>query len=281
MSTFPYPATVEFENERVSWIGKASLFGDPEADGQLEPLWVLEVSSAGDTRSFPITSITEVSPQEWEGESWVSGRSGIRFRVRPTLPRDAESSLLLSQTDSRYPMPVELLASLHSPSDGVLTMPQLYALSDDDGFVGSLLLSASTGLYVRYGFAWHYVSDPELIDGMNVVEVGGASVDLFDDYAKRGQSPIVSTFPAPKEDELDTWASLGEPVGVDFDGNLLVSEDSGASVVASAGRTDVPALITAEDAPKAIQAALESPELRWYVERRIGALGLEVELPWD
>lgn len=281
---FPYPSTISFNDGPKVLIGKVSLTAtDAVSDGESVPIWNLEIDALGEIRTLPLASIEEVAEGEWEGQLWMGGpREGNKIYVRSTVPRDAETATLLVSTDSRYPMPVELLANLHSSPNGVLTMPELFALSDDDGFVGSLLLSAPTGLYVRYGFAWHYVSDPELIDGMNIIDVGGASVDLFDEFAKRGQSAVVSTYPRPKDGEVVGWASLGEPLQVDGEGGLVSDTgiESDPIVASSKPRTEVPTLSSIEDVPKAIQAALESPDIRWYVERRLGALGIETELPW-
>lgn len=40
-------------------------------------------------------------------------------------------------------------------------------------------------------------------------------------------------------------------------------------------------LTSPEDVPTAIAAAIDNPDLRWWVERRIESLGLDVEVPWS
>jgi hypothetical protein len=53
-------------------------------------------------------------------------------------------------------------------------------------------------------------------------------------------------------------------------------------VVAAAWGDDIPKLRSADDLPQAIQAAVDNPDLRWWVERRAKAMGLEhPEFPWS
>jgi hypothetical protein len=48
------------------------------------------------------------------------------------------------------------------------------------------------------------------------------------------------------------------------------------------GTDEVPKLASVDDLPQAVQAAMDNPDLRWWVERRVKAMGLEhPEFPWS
>ena len=49
----------------------------------------------------------------------------------------------------------------------------------------------------------------------------------------------------------------------------------------AAGEYVVPVVNAAADVPAAIEAALANPDYRWYVTKRVRALGLLDPLPWE
>src|SRR5690606_296757 len=114
------------------------------------PPWVVTIAANGEVRSFPVESWEKLAPGIVAGALWGGPEGGLaeRFTVRPTSHRDAELSIALKGAGVDIPLPVELIAHYHSPSGGTTPMPELYALSDDEGFVVTMLLSAPTGLYV-------------------------------------------------------------------------------------------------------------------------------------
>lgn len=167
------------------WIGERI---EIERVSGTEPAWVLVVKGMGDERSFPVRSWIEVVEGIWAGELWTDdGTVGPSFDVRPTIPQDAKRAVSLCGF-LRIPLPLELIAYYHG-SDGTFGGYQLHALADDDGFVATMMLSAPTGLYVRYASAWHPVTDPDVVDGLNVHGVDSIGLDMFDRLEREGRPP--------------------------------------------------------------------------------------------
>lgn len=172
------------------WIGD-QIELQPEGVGDLSPPWVLVVKAMGDERSFPVRSWTEVVDGIWAGELWTDdGSVGPSFDVRPTIPQDAVRAVSLSGF-VRVPLPLDLIAYYHRP-DGTFDEYQMHALTDEEGFVVTLLLSAPTGLYVRQSAVWHLVTNCDAIDGLNVHEVAAAALALFDNHERRDRLPNIT-----------------------------------------------------------------------------------------
>jgi hypothetical protein len=121
-------------------------------------------------------------------------------------------------------------------------------------------------MYVRYSGAWHPIVDEDVVDGLNAAETAETSVDMFDQFDRAGQLVHITAMPTK------------DPLGP---GVSMIADETPVSVTAAAPLTlEVPDLDTDDDLPGAIQAAVENPDLRWWVERRMKALGLTAELPW-
>lgn len=271
------PATLIIRRRNVDevWIGERIKI-EHEPTGNPPATLVLE--AMGEQRIWPLESDPVDAGGEWTGQLLDSE---VTFHTRGTLPRDAESSVTM-EGFPRIPMPVDLLAYIHSTGDH--TMPDLFALTDDDGFVATMMLSAPTGLYVRYASMWHAVTDPDVVDGLTVHEVAPAALELFDARERAGQLPNVSAMQAleggdlgivPTNDPVDTVESA--PFAED-DEQVAPTE----TVMTASGATiAVPQLRTPEDVPAALSAAAENPDIQWWVERRLKVLGIEADLPWS
>jgi len=245
------------------WIGYATY--DTGANiGEYAAPFILIVSAMGEDKWFTLSEIDTSMQGTWLAQAWPD-----RFpvTVRLTDESDAVDAVTMSG-GLAIPLPMELLVALHS-NEGA-TVPNLYAMSEDDGFVATMMLNSDTGLYVRYSSQWHKITDDDVVDGLNVTEVDGAALEMFDQFDRAGQLVHVT---AMYKD--------GQPVQnyeVVPEGPAPVGE---GPVIAAMTTKPVPMLSSAEDLPAALEAAEANPDLRWWVERRILALGLESELPWS
>lgn len=230
------------------------------------PPQVLLFTAREEQRLLPLEQLEVVTHEMWKG---VSG--SLMVTVRPTQESDAVSSETMGGAP-RIPMPIPTIRYFHKFAEGV-NVPKLFALSEDDGFVATMMLSADDGIYVRYSGSWHELLDEDVVDGLNVTEVADSALDLFDQFDAAGQLVSVTVMSAPSGQRV-------EPLGP-------VTEDAGGApepspaMQASGDVKDVPALNTVEDIEDAIAAAASDPTLQWWVERRAKALGLgDVEFPW-
>jgi hypothetical protein len=91
--------------------------------------------------------------------------------------------------------------------------------------------------------------------------------------------PMPKDFPPPRTEDDEYWENSGEtydgePEGVDLSGAEV--EDADAEAI-----TASVVINTADDVPDAIAAAIRDQELRWYIERRCAALGIQASFPWQ
>lgn len=289
--TLSNPSTLVPDLGRFFWIGE--IWFEEVNAGAESPPWVVIISARGEQRSFPVASWEQLSPEIVKGEFWSLEPSSDpdTFTIRPTAPRDAESSISLLDTGLNYPLPVDVISYLLGPEGS--KMPQLYALSDDDGFVVTLMLSSAPGIYLRYASIWQEMTNPDAIDGLNVNEVSGNAVDLFDEKDAQGVLVHVSDMPTPDGVPApsltpDTVPTTTTPTVTEPDENEVQEpanaepEPKADEPVVSSGAVDgLPTLASEDDIPAAIAAAIKNPEIQWWVERRLKMLGTEVDLPWD
>lgn len=148
------------------------------------------------------------------------------------------------------------------------------AMTNDDGVVVTLLQrDPEQGASIRHDGAWVPVTDPETLSGLNFVGVEASAVDLYDQHEGAGNLVPIQYYPASEAGPYWPSPVLVEDDNLDYDdetGEFSQTEALAASVV-----LDGP-----EDLEPAIAAAVDNQDLRWYVERRVAALGLEARLPW-
>lgn len=241
-----------------TWIG--SILDWEAGDGVP---YVATLYAMSDARWFPMTQLDEVAPLMWQGRlATMDGDDGDRFIIRPTVEADAVSSITMSGMPS-VPMPLDVISSIHA-SNGEFQMPTLWAMSDDEGFVATLMLNSDAGLFVRYSGGWHRILDEDAVDGLNVTEVDDAALEMFDQFDRAGQMVALSSMP-----------QNGKPVPAAVQGEPDIPGGQPEPVI-----RDVPVLASAADLPEAIIAAGDDSGLQWYVERRAKALGLSSDFPW-
>lgn len=248
------PVTVIFRNERQHAIFSKveCVAGDPGNSP-----WALECyyGSTGEYRKFAVTEVDQTSPNYWIAKS---APGEVHITVRLTDESDVLNSITVQAS---IPLPPDVISALMEPN---FNMPTLYAMSEDDGFVATMMLSSDTGMYMRYSGEWHTLN-PDAIDGLNVTEVEGAALDMFDQFDRAGQLVNISAMPRATNE---------------FPPNVGLGTTTGPVAASSAVLMDVPEIITEDDARDAIEAAKDIPELQWFVARRIKVLGLNVEVPW-
>ena len=212
-------------------------------------------------RDLGISDITVDLPGQLEGTTWPSE---YRFLVRATDTYDAVAS---EQITTAFPMPIPVIqATIRGAS-----MNSLQAIVDDNGDVLTMMLTSDAGVFMRYSGAWIDLNDPELLDGLDVIEVKDEALDIYDPLDQSGQTANITMFPIKPESGADVEAYM--TVGASVIGDAATSVEaltaSGVVIISSA-----------KDIPAAVELATEHQEMRWYVERRIAALGLEYEVPW-
>lgn len=200
----------------------------------------------------------------------TTSESGYDLAVRPVQESDG---YFVPGFD--HPMPVPVIVGLLNGD----SMPdQLAALVDDDGDVITLMLSSDSGLYLRFDGAWRYLPpdvEPNPIDGLTVVDVKGTAVDAFDSVDTRGGTVSVAKLPLADGETYDGVVRIDASAVEDDDPVLS------AATIMSRPRTQYPIVASTEDIPSAVEIAMTDPSVRWYVEKRIRALGVDVEIPWN
>lgn len=158
------------------------------------------------------------------------------------------------------------------------------AMTNDDGIVITLLQrDQEHGAVLRHDGDWIPMTDPETIDGLNFVGVEEDAVALYDSNEAAGSLVPIKNFTASidgpfwPEIVIDNESVLDEETG-EYSAPGETEEAESAvdeEALAASIRLD-----SADDLVEAIAAAADNPDLQWYVERRIAALGLEADLPW-
>lgn len=149
--------------------------------------------------------------------------------------------------------------------DGVM------AMTDDDGVVITLYQNdPEHGGVIRHSGAWVPLTDPTTLAELAFVGVQASAVDLYDEHeAMEHLVPIKFYTPTA---EGPYWT---EAIPLNDD-ELVDDEEEATAEPLAASLT----INSADDLTAAIAAAVEDPDMRWYVERRVAALGLEADLPW-
>lgn len=164
----------------------------------------------------------------------------------------------------------------------------IMAMTEDDGTVVTLIKrDPKAGAVYRHDGKWEPLVDPTVLDNLTFVGVTASAEAVYDRYLSDDKLVNIGHYfpsadgpfwphPVQAYDEPETAAEVAAATegGGDEDevGEETVAEDP---LAASA------VLNSVEDLPDAIAAAVLDPNLRWYVERRVAALGLEADLPWQ
>ena len=129
--------------------------------------WIIRGIANGEDRQIPVDSIDQVATNYWIANAH---EGDVQLLIRPTVETDVLNSITVQAS---YPLPVDVIQGLLEP---VHMPPKLYAVSEDDGFVATMMLSSDTGMYMRYSSEWHTLV-PDVVDELNVTEVEGSALD--------------------------------------------------------------------------------------------------------
>lgn len=150
------------------------------------------------------------------------------------------------------------------------------AMTDDDGVVITLYQNdPEHGGVIRHNGEWIPLVDPSTLSGLAFVGVQDSAIDLYDEH-EADQNLVPIKFYAPTA-EGPYWT---EAVSLSDDELVEDEEDEGDEIEEEPIAASI-VINLSDDLPAAIAAAIDDESIRWYVERRIAALGLEaVDLPW-
>lgn len=145
------------------------------------------------------------------------------------------------------------------------------AMVSDAGTVVTLFRADEEGnFFVRHDGNWQPLADTDVLADLAFVGVQESAVDLYDERLASGNLAPIKYYPPSPEGPY--WPELVDDVS---DESVEAPEDEEEPVTASI------VVNSASDLDIAIAAALHNPDLRWFVERRIAALGLKASLPWQ
>ncbi len=180
------PATVVV-GDSLLWIGlMVELGSQDEPDG---PSGWLDVFAMGEVRIAAHLSkmATASTPGLWRGETYDRHLPVV---VRPTREEDAVNAISLFG-ELGIPLPIPVIAAIHS-MDRAIPRPTLWALSQNDGVVTTMMIRSEAGRYLRYSGRWHELADDGVVEGLNVTEVEGDSLATFDRFDRAGQFVEIS-----------------------------------------------------------------------------------------
>lgn len=252
------PLTVQQENAD----GIAVYFGmsmHMEEDSETHTTMMM-VDMGDYVKPLPVQTVVN-----WDDEevAWT-GTAGSNFVARRIMPSDAAATRMYGYD---LPVPV-ILATLNSYLENPM---QLQAIVDsDDDRVMTLLLATDAGLYARYDTLWFPVTDPEVFEGSYMIDVSDNAIQLYDAADVIGGQIAASALTGPE----------GEDVPVAPPTETLADQSIEPEPMSASGTVEVPIIENEEQLQAAIVAATDSPGIRWYVEKRASALGVEVEFPW-
>lgn len=222
----------------------------------------LELEGTESIRMIDLATVDNDGPGMIVGST---SPSGLSVTVRATIEDDAVAVEGLPG----YPLPVRVITASIS---GENMDTHIEALVEDDGYVSTILLVTDVGLFTRYARTWIALRDVNLIDGLNSVEVEDGAVDVYDAADDLGQQVSIDGLPSEDRDRVGA-------------GQLFVAASAPRTfatatepVTASA---ELPIVDTPEQLTAAIESAVSDPSIRWYIEKRVRALEMEVELPWE
>lgn len=255
------PATVIISDHAFSVVAEAWLSDEHEKPLTLE---------AG-TYSTRLIDIGTVELDYLGMLKGITAESGFPITVRTVEPDDAVGQAGFPN----FPLPIPVIGAILA---GENMDTHVEALVGDDGYVNTLLLVTDVGLWVRYSSQWIRLWDVDPINALNSVEVADEAVDLYDAADRAGNMLPVSSLPGPEKSTGLPQAP--ELISVTVAPSAQMTFTAEAPTTASAAATITLRIDTADDLPAAIQAAVIDPSIRWYVERRAGALNPEMVLPW-
>lgn len=233
------------------------------------------------------------SETQEEAESVLNDYVSLGMSPTDAIARYAGSYGDVKRADSGDSLTAAMVEETGTDTTEFTIPDGIMAMADDNGTVVTLLKrDPEQGAVYRHDGAWHPVVDPTVFDGLTFVGVTASSEAVYDKYEADDKLVTVGHYypsaegpywpdPVKVYDEPETAEESA--ANRDDDDEDVLDDSDLAESVASDDETAVTASVvvdSAEDLDIAIAAAIVNPEIRWYVERRVASLGLEVALPW-
>lgn len=166
-----------------------------------------------------------------------------------------------------------------SPQASRITSGATMAMVSDAGVVVTLFQADDEGnLSYRMDGGWKPLVDPDTLSELSFVGVDEEALNLYDEHQQAGNLVPIQYYPASEDGPY--WTDIvvtDEDVEEAPESDEPVEEEEVDEEAVTAALT----LDSPGDLENAISAALLNKDLRWFVERRVAALGLEAELPWQ
>lgn len=173
--------------------------------------------------------------------------------------------------------------------------------AEDGALVSALVASSEDGLIILLPGErdWEPLTDLGLIEGDTLVGLMPEAIELFKNYDRDNTLGVVASYPLSETGPFPSIQQLSVPMPTEImplregdprrknatadDETEPEAETEPEELVEEVEEDAVTAAVTLdsdEDLTAAIEAATADPDLRWYVERRVEALGIEASLPW-
>jgi hypothetical protein len=262
----------------AGWYAK-SLYQDASVDDPSED------DQAFRQRLLRATSIEELSGEDLALAKFLANQNDNDLSYWP-----GGENYRVSLTSATNPLglPGDLWGAVGEAEDGALV--SALVASSPSGEL-SIMLPGEEG--------WQPLIDLGIIEGDTMVGLLPDAVELFQKYDRDNTLGVIASYPLSEDGPFPSMDQLSVPMPTEImplrendprraskaeeepevetepeEEELDVEENDDTSVTASV------TLDSVDDLTAAIAAAVEDPELRWYVERRVQALGLEASLPW-
>lgn len=270
-------------------VGHHTLTGNPETDwshvgSYLAHLYTESLTDAESpaenfvsldqefrARLMGVDGIDQLSEEDFALAASLTEAAGVDMSYWPGGENYVVSTV---SQDNPLGLPGDLWAAVEEAEDGAL--------------VSALVKPAGEGeldIMVPGGRGWEPLTDLGVIEGYTLVGVSSDAVELFNNYDRANTLGVVSSYPISPEGPHPSDAQLAVPMPREIAPRRDDSDEFWTNAgEAPPGAEPVTASVTlnsAEDLTAAIEAAVADPEIRWYVERRMRALGLEAALPWQ
>lgn len=219
---------------------------DPEEQAEAEEMIRLYMESG-------LTPIEAVN--RYSGTYGYVGQDGV-------VPDDEDDDAVVSAVEDDSANNSDVDKSAERILSGALM-----AMANDSGHVVTLYRTEDDGTAMfRLDGEWRELGDPATLSNLSFVGVEESAVELYDEHQSNGKLVPIKFYKPSIEGPY--WTDI-----IDYDNEEDV-EDEDAGVTASI------VLNSRDDLEVAIAAAVQNEDLRWFVERRVAALGLEANLPW-
>lgn len=217
-----------------------------------------------------VTGIDGLSEEDYRLANDLASEDGVDISY---FPGGSNYDVSLTSDSNPLGLPGNLWAAVSDPEDGALVAALVRPT--DDG-----------GLEVKFpdGHDWETLDDPSVLSDFNYVGVNPEAVQLFRNYDRDNTLGVIGSYPISDDGPFPTEAQLEIPMPKEIPEPRTEDDEYWENSGETPGNRPLVSSVVVngeDDLEMAIAAAADDPDLRWYVERRVAALGLEAVLPWQ